>query len=244
MIKKIETKEKKSKTVIKGAVKEKETKKEPAQEKPVISHAPEINPPTPAQNIGVREKDIKTPSVSAVKPQRVREDGGVKKEEKKAVEKKKVVEKKIEAPNETVAAPKPATEPVLKPDRYWEAVGRRKTAIARVRLYTKGDKGLVVNGKQHDVYFQNLMQRAVVEDALKKMKSLERFRMSAKVRGGGIHSQAEAIRHGISRALTKFNPDFRKRLRRAGFLTRDPRAKERKKFGLKKARRAPQWAKR
>ena len=135
-------------------------------------------------------------------------------------------------------------EDASRPERYWEAVGRRKTAVARVRLYTKGDKGIFVNGKSFEAYFQAPEFRAIVEDALKKMKSLERFRASIKVSGGGVISQAEAARHGIARALTKFNPDFRKRLRRAGFLTRDPRAKERKKFGLKKARRAPQWAKR
>ncbi|OGZ94457.1 MAG: 30S ribosomal protein S9 [Candidatus Sungbacteria bacterium RIFCSPLOWO2_02_FULL_47_9] len=131
-----------------------------------------------------------------------------------------------------------------KPDRYWEAVGRRKTAVARVRLFTRGDKGIIVNKKAYGDYFQCLEDRVVVEDALKKMKSFERFRVTVKVSGGGIHAQAEALRHGVARALTKFNPDFRKRLRRAGYMTRDPRMKERKKFGLKKARKAPQWAKR
>ena len=76
------------------------------------------------------------------------------------------------------------------------------------------------------------------------MKLFGRFRVSVKVKGGGSHAQAEAVRHGLARCLIKFNPDFRKRLKRATFLKRDPRMKERKKFGLKKARRAPQWAKR
>jgi len=76
------------------------------------------------------------------------------------------------------------------------------------------------------------------------MKSIGRFRVVATVKGGGIHSQAEAIRHGIARALVEFNPDYRKRLRKANFLTRDSRMKERKKFGLKRARKAPQWSKR
>lgn len=129
-------------------------------------------------------------------------------------------------------------------ERYWEAVGRRKTAVARVRLYTRGDKNISVNGKPAQGYFQYASHLAVIEDPLKKMKSTDRFRVSAKVSGGGTHAQAEAIRHGISRALVEFNADFRKRLKRAGFLTRDPRMKERKKFGLKGARRAPQWAKR
>lgn len=129
------------------------------------------------------------------------------------------------------------------PDRYFEAVGRRKTAVARARLFTKsGD--FTVNGRAYGAYFSTPELQRIVEDALKKMKLWERFRVSIRVSGGGAHSQAEAVRHAMSRCLIKFNPDFRKRLKRAGFLTRDPRAKERKKFGLKKARRAPQWQKR
>ena len=128
-------------------------------------------------------------------------------------------------------------------ERYFEAVGRRKTVTARVRLYTKaGD--FTINGKLYSTYFASLEPQRIAEDALKKMKLFGRFKVSVKVSGGGLHGQAEALRHGLSRCLTKFNPDFRKRLKRAGYLTRDPRMKERKKFGLKKARRAPQWAKR
>lgn len=130
-----------------------------------------------------------------------------------------------------------------KPDRYFEDVGRRKTSVARVRLFTRaGD--FTVNNKLYSEYFPTIELQKIVEDALQKMKLFGRFRVSVKVRGGGIHSQAEALRHGLARCLIKFNPDFRKRLKRAGFLKRDPRMKERKKFGLKKARRAPQWAKR
>ncbi len=130
-----------------------------------------------------------------------------------------------------------------KPERYFEAVGRRKTAIARVRMYTRaGD--FTVNSKKYGEYFPTLELQKTVEDALQKMKLWGRFRVSVKAEGGGVRAQSEAIRHGLARALIKFNPDFRKRLKRAGFLMRDPRAKERKKFGLKKARRAPQWAKR
>lgn len=213
-MKKGELKEKKTKTVVKKTAKEKEIKKEPVSKKPFV------------------EVEKIQPEVQEKKP------------EEKKEEKKKQLEKKTEAIKELVTEDQPAIEAVLKPDRYWEAVGRRKTSVARVRLYTKGDKNLVVNGRPYDIYFQSSEHRSVVEEAFKKMKSLERFRMTVVVRGGGIHSQAEAIRHGVARALTKFNPDFRKRLRRAGFMTRDPRMKERKKFGLKKARRAPQWAKR
>ncbi len=132
---------------------------------------------------------------------------------------------------------------VKKTERYVEAVGRRKTAIARVRLYTRaGD--FSINGKPYLEYFTTMAPQSIAEDALKKMKLWERFRISARISGGGIRSQAEALRHGLARCLIAFNPDFRKRLKKAGFLTRDPRMKERKKFGLKKARRAPQWKKR
>lgn len=130
-----------------------------------------------------------------------------------------------------------------KSDRYFEAVGRRKTAIARVRLFTKAGE-FTVNDKLYSVYFPTLALQKITEDALKKMKLFGRFRISVHASGGGLRGQAEAVRHGLSRCLIKFNPDFRKRLKRVGFLKRDPRAKERKKFGLKKARRAPQWQKR
>ena len=152
---------------------------------------------------------------------------------------------------EAVVAAKPEEEAgdefnfvMPKTDRYFEAVGRRKTAVARIRLFTKGDITTVVNERPFKEYFPTLELQTIVEDPLKKMKSEGRFRVSAKVSGGGIHAQAEAIRLGISRALTVFNPEFRKRLKRSGLLTRDARQVERKKFGLKKARRAPQWQKR
>lgn len=128
-------------------------------------------------------------------------------------------------------------------ERYFEAVGRRKTAVARVRLFTKsGD--FLVNGRPYGVYFPTLDLQKIVEDALQKMKLFGRFKASVKVSGGGTYSQAQAVRHGLARCLVKFNPDFRKRLKRVGFLKRDPRKKERKKPGLKRARKAPQWSKR
>ena len=152
---------------------------------------------------------------------------------------------------------KPEIAP-LQPERYFEAVGRRKTAVARIRLFTRqgasaspeggapdiGEKTFFVNEKPLNLYFPTfeLQQNALA--ALEKMKCLDKFKISARVKGGGLSAQAEAIRHGTSRALVLFNPDFRKRLKKAGFLTRDPRMRERKKFGLKRARRAPQWAKR
>jgi len=129
-------------------------------------------------------------------------------------------------------------------EKYYEAVGRRKTAVARVRLFTKGDKSFLVNEKPLSHYFPTSELQKTVVSPLETMKCLDKFQILTIVRGGGLSSQAEALRHGITRALTLFNPDFRKRLKKAGFLKRDPRMKERKKFGLKGARRAPQWSKR
>ena len=128
--------------------------------------------------------------------------------------------------------------------RYYEAVGRRKRAVARVRLFTKGEKGFSINSKKHSGYFPTKDLREIADGALRKMKVIDKFSVSVHVRGGGMTGQAEAIRHGTARALIIFNPEFRKRLKRVGFLRRDPREKERRKFGLKKARRAPQWSKR
>jgi len=131
----------------------------------------------------------------------------------------------------------------VKPERYFEAVGRRKTAIARVRLFTK-KAGFEVNGKDFQKYFSISRLQKKVTAPLEKMKIVDKLGAIIKVKGGGLNSQAEAITLGMSRALVKFNGDFRKRLRRFGYLTRDSRAVERKKYGLKKARRAPQWKKR
>jgi len=133
--------------------------------------------------------------------------------------------------------------------KYYEAVGRRKTAIARVRMLTikpfEGDEGkITINGKSYKVYFPTLALQQIAEASLRRLKSLNRFEVVAKVNGGGIRGQAEAVRHGLARVLVLFNADFRKKLKKAGYIKRDPRVKERKKYGLKKARRAPQWQKR
>lgn len=127
--------------------------------------------------------------------------------------------------------------------RYIEAVGRRKTSIARVRI-VPNNEGIIINDHEYKKYFPTLEMQKIVEDSFRKTRPETRFSVSAKIKGGGIHSQAEALRHGIARALIQFDSELRKKLKKAGFLKRDPRAKERRKFGLKKARRAPQWAKR
>jgi small subunit ribosomal protein S9 len=139
---------------------------------------------------------------------------------------------------------KVTTKTAAKKEKYFQAVGRRKTAVARVRLFDKGDKSITVNEKDYKKYFPTIDLQQIIESPLSKMKIEEKFKVQAKVQGGGMHAQAEALRHGISRTLVKFNEDFKKRLRKAGFLTRDSRMRERKKFGLKRARRAPQWSKR
>ncbi|MEK9131567.1 MAG: 30S ribosomal protein S9 [Patescibacteria group bacterium] len=127
---------------------------------------------------------------------------------------------------------------------YFEAVGRRKTAVARVRI-TKSDKNsVVVNDRKLEQYFPIKEHQMAVTDPLVKSKPTEFFSVSAKVNGGGINGQAEAVRHGISRALLEFDLSLRGKLKKLGFLKRDPRAKERRKFGLKKARKSPQWSKR
>ncbi len=128
---------------------------------------------------------------------------------------------------------------------YLYAVGRRKTAIARVRLYPKENKNeLVVNSKDYRKYFPYFEWQAIVEQPLKKLDLLGKYYITVKVLGGGPRAQAEALRHGLSRVLLKFDETFKKTLRGEGWLTRDPREKERKKPGLKRARRAPQWQKR
>ena len=125
-------------------------------------------------------------------------------------------------------------------DKYIEAVGRRKTATARVRITPASKTTVVVNERKVDEYFPTAQLQKTVRDALEGVT----FSVSAKVMGGGVPAQAEAIRHGIARALVKDDETRRKELKAAGYLKRDPRMKERKKFGLRSARRSPQWSKR
>ena len=126
--------------------------------------------------------------------------------------------------------------------RYTEGIGRRKTATARVRIEEAKAVSMVVNGKAASEYFQVPL---MVRTAFAPLQALGlSYTVSAKVSGGGLKAQAEAVRHGLSRAIAHLSPERRKDLKIRGFLKRDPRAKERKKFGLKAARRAPQWSKR
>ena len=127
--------------------------------------------------------------------------------------------------------------------QYYYGTGRRKSSTARVRLYP-GEKGFVVNGKPATEYFSRKVDLASALEPLAVTGNMDGFSISVVVSGGGISGQAGAVRHGIARALLASNEDLRVTLRKAGFLTRDARIKERKKPGLKRARKAPQYTKR
>jgi small subunit ribosomal protein S9 len=128
-------------------------------------------------------------------------------------------------------------------ERYYEGVGRRKTASARVRLYP-GEGNVIVNDKPMEEYFSRERDVLHLLEPLKVTDTVGAFNVSVKVQGGGISGQAGAVRHGVARALLAADPNLRSVLRRGGFLTRDARMKERKKPGLKRARKAPQYTKR
>ena len=129
-----------------------------------------------------------------------------------------------------------------KENKYIEAVGRRKTSVARVRLTPAAKTSVVVNEREFENYFPTVELRNIVLSALVDLPN--KYTITAKLVGGGISSQAQAMRHGISRAIITEEPELRTKLKVKGYLKRDPRAKERRKFGLKKARKAPQWSKR
>ena len=122
--------------------------------------------------------------------------------------------------------------------------GRRKSSVARVHLFENGTGSITINGRSIDEYFGLETLKMVVRQPLNATNTLGKVDIVATVEGGGVSGQAGALRHGISRALLLVNPEFRPVLKKAGFLTRDPRMKERKKYGLKAARRAPQFSKR
>ena len=127
---------------------------------------------------------------------------------------------------------------------YMYGTGRRKSSVARVRVYPNGSGNITINGRDVEEYFGLETLKMVVRQPLNATETLGKVDIIATVEGGGVSGQAGALRHGISRALLLVNPDYRPILKKAGFLTRDPRMKERKKYGLKAARRAPQFSKR
>ena len=127
---------------------------------------------------------------------------------------------------------------------YFYGTGRRKSSVARVRVYENGTGSITINKRSLDEYFGLETLKTVVRQPLTLTETLGRFDVVVSVAGGGYTGQAGAIRHGISRALVKADVDLKPVIKKAGFLTRDPRMKERKKYGLKAARRAPQFSKR
>lgn len=135
-------------------------------------------------------------------------------------------------------------QPVLKAGSYVYALGRRKTSVAKVYLIKNGKGLITVNSRPMEEFFTTFEGRKIVTDALKATGQETAIDISAQVMGGGINGQAEAVRLGIARAMCEMNPAFRTVLKKLGYMSRDPRAKERKKFGLKKARKSPQWSKR
>ena len=128
--------------------------------------------------------------------------------------------------------------------KYFYGTGRRKASVARVRVYENGTGSIIINGREIDDYFGLDTLKLIVNQPLVTTDMVGKVDVVVTVAGGGVSGQAGAIRHGISRALLGLNPEYRATLKAAGFLTRDPRMKERMKYGLKAARRAPQFSKR
>ncbi|HKM40330.1 MAG: 30S ribosomal protein S9 [Patescibacteria group bacterium] len=155
------------------------------------------------------------------------------KKTKKATTKKTTV-KKV-APKEKVS---------IKAKKYIKAIGRRKTSVAQVRMYEKGKGEIIINDKSALDYFKKEETVNILTQPLKLVSKLDDFDFSIIVKGGGYLGQVDAIKHGIARALVKYDPELKTILKTDGHLTRDPRKKERKKPGLKKARKASQWSKR
>ncbi|MBI3573073.1 MAG: 30S ribosomal protein S9 [Candidatus Kerfeldbacteria bacterium] len=157
---------------------------------------------------------------------------------------KKATKKKPVSTRRAVAATKEAPVPPTTRPTYIFAVGRRKQAVARVRLHPTGSGEITINNRPLVEYFPTFVLQKTVRDPLVTSHRNEQGSVTVKVAGGGSHGQADAVRLGITRALVADDADLRLPLKRAGFLRRDPRVKERKKYGLKRARRAPQWQKR
>ncbi len=126
---------------------------------------------------------------------------------------------------------------------FFMATGKRKTAVAQIKFYPKGKREIFINNKILEEYFPYFVWQEIIKGPI-SLTGLKDYKIAVKVEGGGTKAQAEAIRLGISRALVKINPEFKSTLKKVKFLTRDARVKERKKPGLKRARRAPQWQKR
>ena len=213
---------------------------------------PELKKTTEQKKIAPRASLAESRRASARRGSERAEEASAKKAEAKTAKPAKaVLKKKTVAKQAKVAPAKVSAEEVLTAlpsagfqGKYFEAVGRRKTAVARVRLYEKENGEFIVNKKEFAVYFPTEDLKMLATGALRKVKVNDKFAVSVLVKGGGSRAQAEATRLGSARALLKFDGELRERLKHAGYLRRDPREVERKKYGLKKARRKPQWTKR
>jgi len=189
----------------------------------------------------VEEKTTK----KAVKPKTpAKAEAVVEEKEKTPVKETKTV--KEEAPVEETTSEEETVASAANGGRgeYLYSVGKRKTSVAQIRVYKKGTGSIEVNGKAMEVFFNFADWQETIKSPMKIIGQDDKLDVTVKVSGGGVNSQAQAIRHGIAKALIQLNPNFRKPLKKAGFITRDARKKERKKPGLKRARRAPQWKKR
>ena len=133
---------------------------------------------------------------------------------------------------------------MVKEKKFWQGIGRRKSAVAVVKIFKEKEGYFLVNEKPLEQYFPLFELQKTAKAPLELLGLENKFKVLVKVNGGGLVAQSEAIRLGLARALVSFKEEFRKKLKKAGFLRRDPRVKERKKPGLKRARRAPQWQKR
>ena len=139
---------------------------------------------------------------------------------------------------------KTTTKKTASGDHFYQAVGRRKSAVASVRLFESSKMQFLINDREMEAYFPTEYLSDTARASMVKPKIAQKFKVVAKVRGGGVAAQAEAVRLGIARALTVYDAELRGKLKKEGFLKRDSRIKERRKFGLKKARKASQWSKR
>ena len=194
----------------------------------------------PIKKVLKKEKTEKKPIKKVVKKITKKKTTVNHKTLRKAVPKKKALASKaIKSVNKAKIQTKSAKQSIV----IW-ATGKRKTAIARVKFYSDGSGDVFINKKPLASCSLVPGLRKIILEPLVLLKREKDFSIKANVKGGGIKSQAEAVRLGITRALVIFNPEWRKELKSEGFLRRDPRKKERKKPGLKRARRAPQWSKR
>ncbi len=166
------------------------------------------------------------------------------KKTKKITSKKEVVKKKVEKKEVKENLTIEKNKKTVTTDKFISAIGRRKTAVAQVRMFEKGEGKIEINGVLSENYFKKEEDLNIILQPLKIVSKIKDFNFSVLVKGGGYSGQLEAIRHGIARVLVKYDPELKVMLKTSGYITRDPRQKERKKPGLKKARKAPQWSKR